>query len=80
IPDKAVQTAQDSRFVLLVGDENVVQYRPVQAGRLTEDGLREITQGLSTSDRVIVAGLFFARPGATVAPRPAAPAGSPAKQ
>ncbi len=68
VPDKAVQTTQTLRYLLVVDDKNVVQYRPVQTGSLTEDGLREITDGLNALDRVVAAGLFMARPGAVVTP------------
>lgn len=71
VPDKAVQTTQTLRYLLVVDETNVVQYRPVVVGSLTEDGLREIKEGVQASDRVISSGLFFARPGALVQPKPA---------
>ena len=74
VTDKAVQTTQTLRFVLVVDEASVVQYRPVVIGTLTEDGLREIKEGVGPTDRVIAAGLFFARPGAVVEVRePEAP-------
>mgnify|MGYP003655322357 CR=1 FL=1 len=66
IPDKAVQTTQTLRYVLVVDETNVVQYRPVVIGTLTEDGMREIKEGITPEDRVVSSGLFFARPGALV--------------
>lgn len=66
VPDKAVQTTQTLRYVLVVDDQNVVQYRSVVVGSLTEDGMRELKEGVGPQDRVVTAGLFFARPGATV--------------
>ena len=71
VPDKAVQTDQTMRYVLVVGDGDVVQYRPVEVGTLTEDGLREVRQGLEATDRVVAGGLFAARPGVVVSPREA---------
>jgi RND family efflux transporter MFP subunit len=73
IPDKALQSDQTFRFVLVVDDGDVVEARQVTPGALTDDGMREIKSGLTAEDRVIVAGLFLARPGARVSPREAAP-------
>lgn len=71
VPDKAVQTEQTVRYVLVLDAQDVVRYRQVEVGSLTEDGLREVTQGLGADDRVVAGGLFAARPGATVSPREA---------
>lgn len=76
IPDKAIQSTQTLRFVLVVGEGDVVQNRPVTVGTLTEDGLREITAGIAPDDRVVSSGLFAARPGAMVTPRDASTAPS----
>jgi len=73
VPEKAVQSDQTMRYLLVLDDTDVVQFRPVEVGSLTVDGQREITSGLAPDDRVIAAGLFLARPGAAVAPREAAP-------
>lgn len=67
IPDGAIGTDQNRRFVLVVGPENKVVYRTVTTGPLV-DGLRVIRDGLSATDRVITAGLQRVRPGATVTP------------
>jgi len=69
LPDKAVQTTQTLRYVLVVDETDVVQYRPVVVGALTPDGLREIKQGVGAEDRVVSSGLFFARPGTLVQPQ-----------
>ncbi|MFV3073110.1 efflux RND transporter periplasmic adaptor subunit [Niveispirillum fermenti] len=67
IPDGAIGTDQNRRFVLVVDPENKVVYRTVTTGPLV-DGLRVIRDGLSANDRVITAGLQRVRPGATVTP------------
>ena len=69
VPDVAVGTDQDHRYLLLVGDDNKVQYRPVEVGQMF-DGLRSVTQGLGPDDKVIINGLLAARPGAVVVPQP----------
>jgi multidrug efflux system membrane fusion protein len=67
VTDRAIGTDQDRKYVLVVNDQNVVEYRPVKLGP-THDGLRAIGEGLAPGDRVIVNGIQRARPGATVTP------------
>ncbi|MGL4232125.1 MAG: efflux RND transporter periplasmic adaptor subunit [Casimicrobium sp.] len=91
-PDRAIGTDQDKKFVLVVGADNVAQFRPVRLGAL-QDGMRVITEGLKAGEMVIVDGLQRVRPGMPVAPqkvevdqngmpieKPAAPPGAPPKQ
>jgi multidrug efflux system membrane fusion protein len=65
IQDRAVGTDLDKRFVLVVTDAGVVEYRVVTLGPLVE-GLRVVRSGLEPTDRVIVNGLQRVRPGAKV--------------
>ncbi len=67
IPDEAIGNDQSKKFVMIVVQGDVAQRRFVVTGRLY-DGLREITDGLSPNDRVIVGGGLKARPGAPVKP------------
>lgn len=66
VDDRAIGTDLGRKFVLVVGDKNVVQYRPIETGRQI-DGLRVVTSGLQPNDVVIVNGLQRVRPGVTVA-------------
>ncbi len=68
VPDAALGSDQRGRFLLAVDEENVVEYRPVRVGVLV-NGLREIREGISSEDRVIVAGVQRARPGSKVTVR-----------
>lgn len=68
VTDRAIGTDQGQKYLLVVNDKNVVEYRPVQAGRL-HDGLRAIQAGLKPDDWVIVNGIQRARPGVTVVPQ-----------
>jgi len=82
VTDRAIGTDQDRKYVLVVNDKNVVEYRPVKLGGRHDD-LRAVAEGLAPGDWVIVNGLQRVRPGATVAPqkvsmRPAPPAAPPA--
>src|SRR6266481_1328511 len=67
IPDAAVNTDQNERYLLIVGANNVVQQRPVKLGALFGN-LRSITSGLKPGERVIVNGMLSAMPGTKVDP------------
>lgn len=67
VDDRAVGTDLDQKYVLVVDDQNVAQYRGVETGPLVDD-LRVVTKGLKAGDRVIVNGLQRVRPGVPVAP------------
>lgn len=73
VSERAIGTDQGTKYVLVVNDQNVVEYRPVTLGPLSE-GMRVIREGLKPGERVITAGIQRARPGITVKPLEAAPA------
>ena len=68
INERAVGTDQNKKFVLVVGTNSKASYREVTLGA-SVDGLRVVTSGLSTGERIIVNGLQRVRPGAAVAPQ-----------
>ena len=68
IPDSAVQTDQNIKFVWVAGEDNVVERREVTLGPL-HDGRRIVRTGLNPQDRVIVSGSQFVMAGAAVAPQ-----------
>lgn len=70
IPEVAIGFDQGSPYLLLVGAEDKVQFRPVQLGGKQGDS-RIVVSGLTRDDRVIVNGLQRARPGTVVKPTPA---------
>src|SRR5690606_20104336 len=63
---KAIGTDLDRKYVLVVDDAGVAQYRAVELGRAV-DGLRVVRDGLRAGDLVIVNGLQRVRPGMPVA-------------
>jgi RND family efflux transporter MFP subunit len=67
VSERALDTDQGQKVVYVVDKDNKVVSRPVRLGAL-HDGLREITDGLRSGDRVIVNGLQQVRPGLTVEP------------
>lgn len=68
VTDRAVGTDQDRKYLLVVNDQNVVEYRPVKLGAM-HDGLRAVAEGLAPTDWVIVNGIQRVRPGVTVTPQ-----------
>jgi len=78
IPQSAVQIDQTGPFVLIVGDGNKVEQRRVRLGR-GPAGQSVVESGLDAGAMVITEGAQRVRPGAVVAPRPAAdiPASGP---
>ncbi len=72
VPDIAVGTNQNERYLTLVGPDNVVHTQPVTLGRLFGD-LRVIEEGVKPDDWVVINGLQMANPGAKVNPEKGAP-------
>jgi multidrug efflux system membrane fusion protein len=56
INDRAIGTDQDKKFVLVLGENNMLQYRPVRIGGPAE-GLRVVTEGLQPGDKIVISGL-----------------------
>jgi len=69
INERAVGTDQNKKFVFVVGADNKATWREVTLGA-TSEGLRVVTSGLSSGERIVVNGLQRVRPGATVSPEP----------
>jgi multidrug efflux system membrane fusion protein len=64
IPDSSIGTDQSQKFVLVVGPDGKVAYKPVKPGPVFEH-LR-VVEGVAPDDRIIVKGLLRARPGMVV--------------
>ncbi|WP_298874591.1 efflux RND transporter periplasmic adaptor subunit [uncultured Bradyrhizobium sp.] len=63
IDERAIGTDQDKKFVMAVGEDSRAVYRPITLGG-SVDGLRIVTAGLKSGDRIVVNGLQRVRPGA----------------
>jgi RND family efflux transporter MFP subunit len=67
VPDTAILSDQDKKYVLVVDDKNVVARRDVTMGKLLDDGMRVILPaapgepGLETNDWIVTQGLQSAR-------------------
>jgi len=68
IDDRAVNTDQSQKYVLLLGANNQIEYRKVKLGRVV-DGLRVVREGLKDGDVIVVNGAQRVHPGVTVTPQ-----------
>jgi RND family efflux transporter MFP subunit len=78
VPDTAVNTDQDKKYLLVVGEGNVVQRRDVRLGRLLDDGMRVVLEpALKANEWIIVEGMERARLNYPVDPVPESPPAAP---
>jgi membrane fusion protein, multidrug efflux system len=68
VPDVALGTSQEGRYLLVVGQDNVVQRKIVKTGD-REGAYRIIESGIDPSDWVVTEGVQRALPGAKVNPQ-----------
>ncbi len=68
IPDTAIQFDQSRQFVWVVGDGNVAEMRPVTLGRLVEDQMRIVEEGLTPGEMIVVSNFLAIQPGAPLSP------------
>jgi RND family efflux transporter MFP subunit len=72
VPNRAIQTDQGGRYVMVANAGDILEKRYVEMGDL-EGAMRVILSGLSADDRVVVADLWRATPGTKVTPRLTSP-------
>jgi RND family efflux transporter MFP subunit len=68
VEETALGTDLGGRYVMVVGDDNIVERRYVEPGPLQKDKTRVVLEGLEPGERYIVEGLLRARPGMPVTP------------
>ena len=68
VPDVALGTSQEGRYLLVVGADNVVQRKIVKTGD-REGAYRIIESGIDPGDWVVTEGVQRALPGAKVDPQ-----------
>jgi RND family efflux transporter MFP subunit len=68
VPDRAVQTDQGGRYLLVVNQDDVVEQRYVKLGPL-DNSMRAIESGVTAQDRIIVSDFWRVAPGAKIAPK-----------
>ncbi len=76
IPEEAIASDQDRKFVYLINDKDQIEHRQVKIGKM-RNGLRAIIEGLKGDERVVVKGVQRMRPGITVTAKPVTPAAPP---
>ncbi|MHC5083141.1 MAG: efflux RND transporter periplasmic adaptor subunit [Planctomycetota bacterium] len=69
IQEKAIGTDLGGKYVLVIGEGNLVEHREIQISDLV-DGLRVVDRGLSAGETYIISGIQFVRPGMEVIPVP----------
>jgi RND family efflux transporter MFP subunit len=69
VREQAIGTDLGGKYVLVVGEGDVVDQRYVTLGPRQEDGTIEVTDGLDGTERYIVNGMLRARPGFPVTPQ-----------
>jgi RND family efflux transporter MFP subunit len=69
IPDEAIGSDQDRRYVWVVAADGAVAIRLIRPGPRI-DGYRVVRTGLDGSETIVVAGLQRVRPGGRVTPQP----------
>jgi RND family efflux transporter MFP subunit len=72
VEETALGTDLGGRYLMVVGDGNIVERRYIEPGPLQEDKTRVILEGLEQGERYITVGLQRARPGMPVTPKEAA--------
>jgi RND family efflux transporter MFP subunit len=69
VEETALGTDLGGRYLMIVGEGNVVEKRYVEPGPLEQDMMRVILEGLEPEERYVSEGLQRARPGLPVTPR-----------
>jgi len=69
VDERAIGTDLAGKYVLVVGDENLVELRHLTLGAVQDDGTVVVQEGLEGDETYIVNGLLRARPGFPVTPQ-----------
>jgi len=69
VPQRSVISMQGEKLVVVIGQDNIAAFRPVDLGTLNA-GMQVIGKGLAAGERVVVDGLLKVRPGEKVDPKP----------
>ena len=68
IPEVAVSTDQDRKFVFVLNPDSTVAYRSITLGRQVDGQRRIVREGLKPGEQVVVNGFARIRPGVRVKP------------
>jgi RND family efflux transporter MFP subunit len=70
VSERSIGTDLGGKYVMVVGDENMVEQRYIELGPREDDGFVVVADGLEGDESYIVNGLLRARPGFPVTPEP----------
>ena len=68
VDDASVGTDQLGKYLYVVNDSNIVNYRPVKVGQLVDGNLRIVNSGMSPDERYVTKALLKVRQGMPVKP------------
>ena len=68
IKDASIGTDQLGKFIYVVNDSNIVEYRHIETGAIVDDTLRVVTSGLRDKERYITKALLKVRNGMKITP------------
>lgn len=68
VRDASIGTDQLGKYLYVVNDSNRVEYRRITVGRLVDDTLRLVSEGLAPTDRYVTKALLKVRNGMQVMP------------
>jgi multidrug efflux system membrane fusion protein len=68
VAERAINSDQGRKFLYVLNDKNVVEYRPIVTGPPEDDALRVVESGLKADERVVVSGLQLVRAAMAVKP------------
>jgi RND family efflux transporter MFP subunit len=71
VEETALGTDLGGRYLMIVGDGDIVERRYIEPGQLQDDNTRLVLSGLEPGERYITRGLQRARPGMPVTPKTA---------
>ncbi|MDE6295358.1 MAG: efflux RND transporter periplasmic adaptor subunit [Muribaculaceae bacterium] len=68
VRDASIGTDQSGKYLYVVGDSDLVQYRHIEVGELYEDTLRLVTKGIKHGERYVTEAMLKVRQGLRVKP------------
>lgn len=69
IPDEIIGANQNIRYVYVLGNDDQIDYRPIELGPLHTNGMRIVRNGLTAEDQLIINNIQKIRPGMQIAPQ-----------
>lgn len=68
IKDESIGTDQLGKFIYVVNDSNMVEFRRIETGTLVDDTMRLVTDGIAPDERYVTKALLKVRNGMQVTP------------